>query len=72
MKNLVTQLKDLTKHIPEIKNAGIPIIIVVKRLFKENNINLPLQLIADIETFESKNDFEGIKTAIEQYINTLP
>jgi hypothetical protein len=33
MKNLTTQLKDLTHHIPEIKNAGITINAVVKQIF---------------------------------------
>jgi hypothetical protein len=71
MKNLITQLKDLTFHIPEIENAGVPILIVIKELFKNNDIDMPLQLITDIKEFESENNFEGIKTAIEDYIYTL-
>jgi hypothetical protein len=72
VERLLTQLKDLMEHIPEINNAGIPLLNVIKQLFKDNKTDMPLQLIADIKNFESKNDFEGIKTAIEQYINSLP
>ena len=72
MENLIAQLKNLTLHIPEIKNAGLPIVAIVKQLFKDNKADIPLQLIADIENFESKDDFEGIKTAIEEYIIPLP
>jgi hypothetical protein len=72
MNNLITQLNDLTEHIPEIKDAGVPILTVSKQLFKDNDIGMPLQLIADIKEYESKNNFEGIKTAIEDYITSLP
>jgi hypothetical protein len=72
VERLITQLKDLTVHIQEIKNAGIPILNVVKQLFKDNDTDMPLQLIVDFENFEGKNDYEGIKTTIEQYINSLP
>jgi hypothetical protein len=72
VERLITQLKDLTEHIQEIKNAGIPILNVIKQLYKDNKAVMPFQLIADIEDFEGKNDYEGIKTAIENYINSLP
>jgi phosphopantetheine adenylyltransferase len=71
VERLATELKNLTFNIPEIKNTGIPILNVVKQLFKDNDTDMSLQLIADITDFESKNDFRGINTAIEHYINTL-
>ena len=69
---LNTQLKDLMMHSGELKNNGIPILSVFKQLFVDNNVIMPLQLIADIENFERKNDFDGIKTAIYKYITSLP
>jgi hypothetical protein len=72
MEHLITQLNDLTAHLAEINNAGITIVDVTKQLFKDNNADMPLQLIADIKDFESKNDFEGIGTVLEQYISFLP
>jgi hypothetical protein len=36
-----------------------------------NNTDMSLQLIVDIENFESKNVFEGTKMAIEQIYKNL-